>query len=62
MAPHANYRQDRPDDQERPGPAMPEGVARTGTYEADDGVVFYDSEQPLAWLRADRTCQLADRR
>lgn len=50
------------DDDTRPGPETPDGVARTGTYEAEDGTVFYDSEEPLAWLRADRTCRLADHR
>lgn len=62
MAPDMNHRHDRPNDEERPGPATPDGVARTGTYEAEEGVVFYDSEEPLAWLRADRTYRLADRR
>lgn len=49
-------------DARRPGPTVPEGVERTGTYEADDGIVFYDSEDPLAWLRASGTVRLADYR
>jgi len=31
------------------------------TYETNDGVVFYDAENPLAWLEADETCSLRDR-
>ena len=62
MVPDANHRRDRADDRERPGPATPDGVVRTGTYEAEDGTVFYDSEEPLAWLRIDRTYRLTDTR
>lgn len=46
----------------RTGPTVPDGIERTGTYEADDGLVFYDSENPLAWLRSSRTVGLANRR
>lgn len=60
MSSNANPRPARDDD--RPGPDTPDGIERTGTYEADDGVVFYDAEEPLAWLRSDRTYRLADRR
>lgn len=31
------------------------------TYETNDGVVFYDAENPLAWLEANETDSLADR-
>ena len=31
------------------------------TYETNDGVVFYDAENPLAWLEADETCSLHER-
>jgi hypothetical protein len=30
------------------------------TYEVDDGVVFFDAENPLAWVETTRTVQLAD--
>jgi hypothetical protein len=29
-----------------------------GTYEADDAVVFYDSENPLAWVQSRVTVRL----
>ncbi|NHN42584.1 hypothetical protein G9C85_13235 [Halorubellus sp. JP-L1] len=31
------------------------------TYETNDGVVFYDAENPLAWLEANETCSLRER-
>jgi hypothetical protein len=46
----------------RRGPDTPAGVQRTHSYVDHDRVVFYDAEAPLAWLRSDRTCRLADRR
>lgn len=27
-------------------------VGAVGTYEADDSVVFYDTENPLAWVQS----------
>lgn len=32
------------------------------TYEADGSVVFYDAEQPLAWIEASTAVALADAR
>lgn len=32
----------------------------TGVYETDTGVVFYDSEEPLAWIQADDAVRLDD--
>jgi hypothetical protein len=37
-----------------------EGVGSIETYETNDGVVFYDAENPLAWLEADETCSLRE--
>jgi len=31
------------------------------TYQTNDGVVFYDAENPLAWLEANETCSLRER-
>lgn len=45
---------------ERPGPAD-DGFETVESYEVDDGVVLYDAEAPLAWLRSDHTVELADR-
>jgi len=30
----------------------------TGAYEADDGVVLYDTERPLAWVQSDNAVSL----
>lgn len=37
----------------RATPADPEGVASTDAYEVEDGVVLFDTENPLAWVEAD---------
>lgn len=41
-------------------PSPPTGVATTERYEIDDGVVFYDATNPLAWLEAGHALRLAD--
>lgn len=35
-------------------------VDAVGTYEADGAVVFYDSENPLAWVQSRETVALAE--
>lgn len=32
----------------------------TGVYETREGVVLYDSEEPLAWIQADHAVRLDD--
>jgi hypothetical protein len=49
-----------PDAGEPTEPAVSEAVRATESYEVRDGVVFYDSENPLAWLQSDRTVDLDD--
>jgi hypothetical protein len=39
-------------------PAISEAVRSTESYEVREGIVFYDSENPLAWLQADRAVAL----
>ncbi|MWV38326.1 MULTISPECIES: hypothetical protein [Natrialba] len=39
---------------------VPEGTATIECYEIDDGVVFYDAENPLAWVETSQTLTLAD--
>jgi len=56
MAAHADDR--RWDRTERPEPAE---IATVESYEVDDGVVFYDAENPLAWVEATQTVTLRDR-
>lgn len=46
---------------ERPGPAD-DGFETVESYEVDGGIVFYDAEAPLAWLRSDATESLGERR
>lgn len=46
---------------ERPGPAD-EGFETVETYDVDGGVVLYDAEAPLAWIRSDTTVGLTARR
>ena len=38
----------------------PQGTATIESYETDDGVVFYDAENPLAWVETSRTLSLPD--
>lgn len=49
---------DTTDDGEQP--AEPAGVGTIESYETDDGVVFYDAENPLAWVETTRTLELED--
>jgi len=35
-----------------------DGVETVERYETDDGVVFFDADNPLAWVEATRTVQL----
>lgn len=52
MSDHANPG----DELDRAEAALPEADAQTEAaieaYETEDGVVFYDSQNPLAWLKA----------
>lgn len=41
------------DEDVRSEPAIPAAVETTETYQTDDGTVFYDAENPLAWLQTD---------
>ena len=53
---------DRPDPPARTAaePSPPAGLETTERYETDNGVVFYDAANPLAWLEAGDALQLAD--
>lgn len=41
-------------------PVEPEAVATVGAYEENDDTVFYDTENPLAWVQTDEAVQLAE--
>ena len=40
------------------GSTMPDAVRSTESYETASGVVFYDADNPLAWLQADHAIDL----
>ncbi|RQG99708.1 DUF7331 family protein [Natrarchaeobius oligotrophus] len=41
-------------------PSVPRGTATIESYETDEGVVFYDAENPLAWVETSQTIPLAE--
>ncbi|WP_199174848.1 DUF7331 family protein [Halegenticoccus soli] len=41
-------------------PKVPDGVETIESYETDGGVVFYDADNPLAWMQAARTVPLKE--
>ncbi len=49
---------DRPGD--APEPAQSDAVQTTEAYETEEGVVFYDAENPTAWLQARATLELEE--
>ncbi len=38
----------------------PDGVDNVETYRVDDGVVFYDAQNPLAWMQTTRAVTLRE--
>ena len=40
---------------ERPDPGVADAVESTESYQTEEGVVFYDAENPLAWVEATRS-------
>ncbi|WP_254529639.1 DUF7331 family protein [Natrinema gelatinilyticum] len=38
----------------------PEGTATIESYETENGVVFYDAQNPLAWMETSRTLTLEE--
>jgi hypothetical protein len=38
----------------------PDGVDSVEAYETEEGVVFYDAENPLAWLETSKTLSLRE--
>jgi hypothetical protein len=47
---------------ERMEPTVEDGFETVESYDVDDGVVLYDAENPLAWVRTDSPIWLARRR
>jgi len=58
---------DRQNSERTESPAAPtrladvSGLAAIESYEVDDGIVFYDPQNPLAWVEAARTVPLTER-
>lgn len=44
----------------RTTPADSNAVRAVGTYESGDSVVFYDTENPLAWIQSRETVKLEE--
>ncbi|MFC6961798.1 DUF7331 family protein [Halocatena marina] len=47
-------------DESRPESAVSNAIASTEAYETDEGVVFYDADNPLAWMQSRETVRLDD--
>jgi hypothetical protein len=41
-------------------PAVADAVETTESYETEEGVVFYDAENPLAWMQAENVLDLEE--
>jgi hypothetical protein len=58
MSPNANANElDRAGD-DREGPPLPTAVEATETYQTEGGTVFYDAENPIAWIQVDEPVRL----
>lgn len=44
----------------RSEPALPDAVQTTETYETEEGTVFYDAQNPLAWVQTDTAVLLTE--
>lgn len=42
------------------GPELADAIQQTEAYETDEGVVFYDAENPLAWMQAAEVLDLQE--
>jgi hypothetical protein len=48
------------DSKSRGSAAEPEAIAAVGAYEEGDDVVLYDTENPLAWVQAGTSVDIAE--
>ena len=58
--PDAKAERDSAGAEGHPEPAVADAVAATESYEIDEGVVFYDAENPLAWIQTDTALLLEE--
>lgn len=61
MSNHAPSGETDSADELRSEPGLPAAVQSTETYRTDEGTVFYDAENPLAWLQTDSAVRLSER-
>lgn len=55
----------RGEDRSVDAPQLPDGEASEAeieAYDTADGIVFYDGENPLAWLQSTTVVELSERR
>ena len=45
---------------ERPEPVVADAVEATESYQTEEGVVFYDAENPLGWMQAGEVIDLEE--
>lgn len=50
----------RTDSKKRTAPGEDATVEGVGTYESGDDIVFYDTENPLAWVQSGSTVALEE--
>lgn len=60
MSDHASADERDSTEELRSEPGLPAAVARTETYETEEGTVFYDAENPLAWVQTDSAVVLSE--
>ena len=56
----ANHADDAVNEWDRAEDSEMDGAATVESYEVDEGVVFYDAENPLAWVEAQSTVTLSE--
>jgi len=61
MSNHATSGETDSTDELRSEPGLPEAVQSTETYQTDEGTVFYDAQNPIAWLQTDSAVSLNER-
>ena len=60
MSNHASNEEADSAEELRSEPGLPEAVQATETYQTDEGTVFYDSQNPLAWVQTDAAVTLQE--
>lgn len=61
MSNHATSGETDSTDERWADPGVPSAVQSTETYQTEEGTVFYDAQNPLAWLQTESAVRLNDR-